>query len=104
MQFDTHLLEKADFVRLKTLQLSYTLPKSILNATGLINVRKGYIVGRNLLTLPDYQSHNPESDSNNSRGHQQTTAHYYYAKQQTCKEAARRRSPYAMSRHMDSAE
>ena len=83
MQFDTHLLEKADFVRLKTLQLSYTLPKSILNATGFINDCKVYFVGRNLLTFTDYQGFDPEVDSNISLGNYPNTRQYSFGIQMT---------------------
>ena len=83
MQFDTRLLEKADFVRLKTLQLSYTLPKSILNATGFINDCKVYFVGRNLLTFTDYQGFDPEVDSNISLGNYPNTRQYSFGIQMT---------------------
>ena len=83
MQFDTHLLEKADFVRLKTLQLSYTLPKSILNATGFINDCKVYFVRRNLLTFTDYQGFDPEVDSNISLGNYPNTRQYSFGIQMT---------------------
>jgi hypothetical protein len=64
MQFDTHLLENASFMRLKNLTLSYSLPKSWLEKTGFVEGAKVYFVGRNLLTVTDYQGYDPEVDSN----------------------------------------
>jgi hypothetical protein len=64
MQFDTHLLENASFMRLKNLTISYSLPKSWLEKTGFVEGAKVYFVGRNLLTVTDYQGYDPEVDSN----------------------------------------
>ena len=46
----TAYLQKAAYMRLKNLQLGYTLPKSLINKIGLQNVRV-YVSGENLLTI-----------------------------------------------------
>lgn len=64
MQFDTHLLENASFVRLKNLQISYTFPQSWMNKTGFLSGLRVYAVGRNLFTITKYTGYDPEVDSN----------------------------------------
>lgn len=73
VQFDTHLLEKANFVRLKTLQLSYSFPKHLMKATGFIKDAKIYFIGRNLLTFTPYTGYDPEVDSNITLGNYPNT-------------------------------
>ncbi len=51
--------EKGDYIRLKTLTLSYNLPKSLLGNSGISNV-KVYATGYNLWTLTDYSWFDPE--------------------------------------------
>ena len=46
----TAYLQNAAYMRLKNLQLGYTLPKSLINKIGLQNVRV-YLSGENLLTI-----------------------------------------------------
>lgn len=46
----TQYLQNAAYMRLKNLQLGYTLPKSLINKVGLQNVRV-YVSGENLLTI-----------------------------------------------------
>lgn len=68
MQFDTHLLENASFMRLKNLQIAYNLPKAIL---GFQNVVKGFkvtLTGRNLLTVTKFGGIDPEVNSNLTTG------------------------------------
>jgi TonB-dependent starch-binding outer membrane protein SusC len=69
MEFDTHLLEDASFLRLKNLQVGYSLPKRWLGWTD--NVLKGVKVtftGRNLLTFTKYTGIDPEVNSNLTYG------------------------------------
>lgn len=73
VHFDTHLLEKANFVRLKTLQLSYSFPKQLMKATGFIKDAKIYFIGRNLLTFTPYTGYDPEVDSNITLGNYPNT-------------------------------
>ena len=76
IQFDTHLLENADFIRLKMLQLSYTLPKSLMNSTGFIKDCKVYFIGRNLLTWTDFKGYDPEVNSNLTLGNYPNTRQF----------------------------
>lgn len=58
-QFDTRLLENASFMRLKTLTLSYNMPKTFTNQIGLKSLRV-YLQGQNLLTFTKYRGLDPE--------------------------------------------
>ena len=64
MQFDTHLLEDASFMRLKNLTVSYSLPRELMRKTHFMGGCRVYFVGRNLLTFTKYQGYDPEVDSN----------------------------------------
>jgi hypothetical protein len=69
MRFDTHLLQDASFLRLKNLQIGYSLPKSILGWTnGTVEGIKFTFTGRNLLTFTKYDGIDPEVDSNLTYG------------------------------------
>ena len=69
MQFDTHLLEDASFMRLKNLQAAYTLPSSLLAwSNGVIKGLKVTFTGRNLLTFTNYSGIDPEVNSNLTYG------------------------------------
>jgi TonB-linked SusC/RagA family outer membrane protein len=69
MQFDTHLLESASFLRLKSLLVSYSLPKKALNWTnGVLKGVKFTFTGRNLFTVTKYMGADPEVDSNLTLG------------------------------------
>ena len=48
----TRYLQDASYLRLKSITLGYTLPKSILNKVGADNIRI-YVTGQNLLTFTD---------------------------------------------------
>ena len=52
-------LQKGDYLRLKLLQIGYTLPKSL---TGKVNIDKIrlYLSGENLITLTKYTGYDPE--------------------------------------------
>lgn len=58
-QFDTRLLENASFVRLKTLTLSYNMPRKVTDQIGLKSLRL-YVQGQNLLTFTKYRGLDPE--------------------------------------------
>ncbi len=65
MQFDTHLIEKASFLRLKTLLIGYSLPEKWLGWTnGVVQNLKITFTGRNLFTVTNYMGADPEVDSN----------------------------------------
>lgn len=68
MQFDTHLLEDASFMRLKNLTVSYTLPSKILAKSTSLTGFKVFFTGRNLWTVTNFKGIDPEVDSNLSMG------------------------------------
>ncbi len=63
-QFDSKFYENAAFVRLKNLTISYTLPKSIMRKTKIMENLRIFATGRNLLTFTKYTGIDPEVDSN----------------------------------------
>ena len=75
-QMDSHLIENASFVRLKFLQLSYTLPKNIMNATRIMKGARVFFIARNLLTFSGYKGYDPEVDSNISIGNYPNTRQF----------------------------
>ncbi len=56
----TWFLEEASFVRLKDVQLGYTIPRQVINKTGLASTRI-YVSATNLLTLTQYTGRDPEA-------------------------------------------
>lgn len=77
MQFDTHLLENASFLRLKSLQVGYSLPKSLLGwSGGVLGDVKITFTGRNLFTLTKYMGSDPEANSNITLGLPGNTKQY----------------------------
>ncbi|MDX1666369.1 MAG: SusC/RagA family TonB-linked outer membrane protein, partial [Saprospiraceae bacterium] len=52
-------IEDGDFLRLKTVTLSYTLPESLTTRVGIQSVRI-YATGQNLVTITDYSGWDPE--------------------------------------------
>lgn len=63
-QFDSSLLENASFMRLKDLNIGYTLPKSITGDGKAFKSVKVFFEGRNLFTVTKYFGPDPEVDSN----------------------------------------
>lgn len=63
LQFDTHLLEDASFVRLKNLTLQYSFNQKILNKLRLQGLSL-HFTGRNLLTFTDFTGYDPEPETN----------------------------------------
>ncbi|MEG1611684.1 MAG: TonB-dependent receptor [Alistipes sp.] len=68
IQFDTHLLEDASFLRLKNLTVGYDFPKTWMAKTGVISGLRVYFTARNLLTFTSFSGYDPEVDSNNALG------------------------------------
>jgi hypothetical protein len=68
MQMDTHMYENANFMRLKNLQVGYSLPKKLLNKQNVVKGVKLTFTGRNLLTVTKYEGIDPEVNSNVSLG------------------------------------
>jgi TonB-linked SusC/RagA family outer membrane protein len=56
----TRYLQKADFIRLRNVMLSYDIPSSILGKVKIRNARI-YLSGVNLLTFTEYDGFDPES-------------------------------------------
>lgn len=68
MQFDSHLLQDASFLRLKSLIVSYTLPASWLGWQKAVKGITVSFTGRNLLTFTKYEGIDPEVNSNLTLG------------------------------------
>ena len=56
-------LENGDYVRLKTVQIGYTLPSSTFSKIGAQKLRL-YVTGENLATLTNYTGYDPEIGGN----------------------------------------
>jgi len=83
VEFDTHLLEEASFVRLKMLQLSYTFPKNLIQKTRILKNAKVFFVSRNLLTFTGYSEYDPEVNSNITLGNYPNTRQFSFGCQLT---------------------
>jgi len=73
----TQFLYKGDFIRLRTIQLSYTIPTNIIQKAGIKNLRV-FVSGNNLLTITGFKGWDPEfsnvSSSSEARNLQQGVA------------------------------
>ena len=67
MQYSTRHLHDATFLRLKTLSLAYSFPKTLINRVWLSNLRV-YFNAQNLLTFSKYKDADPEVNSYSTRG------------------------------------
>ncbi len=68
---NTFFLHKSDYLRLKTLELGYSLPTSINQKIGISGLRV-YISGYNLFTFsPDFKDFDPESNHSDVGGQSQ---------------------------------
>ena len=78
MQFDTHLLEKASFMRLKNLTFSYTLPEKIVKNSNVMKGARVYVTGRNIWTVKSksFKGTDPEPDTNLTMGRVVNTKQY----------------------------
>lgn len=56
-------LEDGDYLRLKIIQLGYTIPKDLTSRIGVERLRL-YVTGENLLTLTKYSGYDPEIGGN----------------------------------------
>ncbi len=64
VQFDTHLLEDASFLRMKNLIVQYTIPAEYMRDIKGIQNFKLFFVGRNLFTATKFSGYDPEPNSN----------------------------------------
>ncbi len=62
-QFSSKYIQNADFLRLRNLSISYTMPKSIVSKLKMSNVR-AFIVGQNLAVWTTWKGYDPEDDNN----------------------------------------
>jgi len=60
VQFDDHLLEDASYLRLRNLNIGYTLGKNALNTIKHISSMRVFVQGQNLWTLTKYTGFDPE--------------------------------------------
>ena len=64
-QFDSRMLEDASFLRLKNIQIAYTLPDHLMKKTRFIKGLKVYVGARNLWTVTGYNGFDPEASGSN---------------------------------------
>ena len=57
---DSRLIQKADFLRLKSISLSYNLPKEVIEQIGFFGGVRLYGTARNIFTLTNYEGADPE--------------------------------------------
>ncbi|MCB0638173.1 MAG: SusC/RagA family protein, partial [Lewinella sp.] len=62
--FSSRFLESGNFLRLRNVQLGYSLPESVLERLRLTRLRV-YVSGTNLMTWQDYSGYMPELYNNN---------------------------------------
>ena len=60
-----YYLQKGDYVRLKIVQLGYTIPQDVTQRFGMSKVRL-YITGENLITFTKYTGYDPEIAGRNN--------------------------------------
>jgi len=58
-QISDYFIEDGSFLRLRNIQLGYTLPNNVMQAVGLSNARI-YVAANNLLTLTKYRGFDPD--------------------------------------------
>ena len=78
MQFDTHMYENANFLRLKNLQVAYALPKRFLQGQNVLSGLKVTFTGRNLLTATKYSGLDPEVAGNLTLGRLGNSKQYLF--------------------------
>ncbi len=78
MQFDTHLLEKANFLRLKNLQVAYDFPRRLLGNQQVVNGVKFSFTARNLFCLTNYSGIDPEVAGNLTYGRVGNSKQYLF--------------------------
>ena len=78
LEFDTHLLENASFLRLKNLVIGYNLPKKWLAFQNVLHGVNISFTARNLFTITNYTGIDPEVDSNLTYGVAGNTKQYLF--------------------------
>ncbi|MDP9955639.1 TonB-linked SusC/RagA family outer membrane protein [Epilithonimonas hungarica] len=64
-KMSNYYLQKGDYLRLKIIQIGYTLPKSVSNSFGASKVRF-YVTGENIFTFTKYTGYDPEIAGRNN--------------------------------------
>lgn len=64
----TYWLRNGAYVRLKTVDIGYTLPKKVVNKIKCNNMRI-FVIGTNLLTFSDFKLWDPELASRNGEAY-----------------------------------
>ena len=62
-RFSDRFVENAGFMRLKNLQLGYSLPRPLLTRLGGLSMLRIYLTGTNLLTFTKWTGLDPENDA-----------------------------------------
>ena len=75
-QPSTWWLRDVSFLRLKTLQISYNLPKSWVSKVALKNAAI-YVMGNNLFTLSKFKLWDPELNTDNGSSYPNTTSYSF---------------------------
>ncbi|WP_262508253.1 SusC/RagA family TonB-linked outer membrane protein [Spirosoma fluviale] len=63
----TYYLESGSYLRMRNIQLSYNLPRTLMNKMGM-SAAQVYIQGQNLFTITKYTGMDPEINVRNSQG------------------------------------
>ncbi len=61
-RFSSRFVEDAGYLRLKNIQLGYSIPKSVLGQLAFVQNFRLYVAGLNLFTVTDYTGLDPEND------------------------------------------
>jgi hypothetical protein len=77
-EFDDRLVENLSFLRLKNLQVGYSVPKKLVAKTKYLSNLRIFAIGRNLLTVTKYTGKDPEVDSNLTYGSNPATKQYSF--------------------------
>jgi hypothetical protein len=62
--FSSRLIQDADWLRLRNVQLGYTIPANILGKIKFISEARVYVLGQNLVTWTKWRGLDPEDDNN----------------------------------------
>jgi hypothetical protein len=68
---NTYWLRDADYIRLKNMELGYTLPARLTSKAGMSSLRV-YVSGLNLLTFDKMKVYDPETDNTNGQYYPQS--------------------------------
>ncbi|GIJ95045.1 SusC/RagA family TonB-linked outer membrane protein [Capnocytophaga stomatis] len=78
VQYDSRLLEDASFIRLKNINVGYSLPKEVMETIPFFTHLRFFATGRNLLTFTNYTGADPEFGILLSQGGYPNTRQYTF--------------------------